>query len=158
MHERPINQLPKPRIPKDKYENAISGGHKKCNPKNIWFNCKVRSSACQINQYIRRRRRHSSSRRLRRAAWWLVLFRPNDHNVVFKADRLLNFCRLLYGRRPVLKIRCLHTKCMVAVMVQYIAGTDRPFIYGTVEAQNSTEPHFREQFGNCSSVCTTYYN
>ena len=137
MHERPINQLPKPRIPKDKYENAISGGHKKCNPKNIWFNCKVRSSACQINQYIRRRqRRNSSSSSFSMevcTVQWLVLFRPNDHNVVFKADRLLNFCRLLYGRRPVLKIRCLHTKCMVAVMVQYIAGTDRPFIYGTVE-------------------------
>ena len=63
---------------------------------------------------------------------WLVLFRPNGHNnIVFKADRLLNFCRYccytdgwcgsLAASKYVptlLKIRCLHTKCMVAVMVQ----------------------------------------
>ena len=135
MHERPINQLPKPRIPKDKYENAISGGHKKCNPKNIWFNCKVRSSACQINQYIRRRRRRNSSSFSMEVCTvqWLVLFRPNGHNnIVFKADRLLNFCRYCcytdgwcgsvaaskYVVPTLLKIRCLHTKCMVAVMIQ----------------------------------------
>ena len=61
------------------------------------------------------------------AAWWLVLFRPNDHNVVFfKADRLLNFCRLLFAiQTDASTIENslpwkLHTKCMVAVMVQYI--------------------------------------